>query len=347
MYESVCEVMSLSDRPVKKLFDLLNESTTLLKQDLNTTYLDALAENLGNIIDHKTVKVENDRPIAETVAKLQKIYQSVDLTAYDRTTKRQALQLICFEGMQQDHVEPNKRLTPDAIGYIVAYLAQVLGSFDKTGQVLDLTVGSGNLILTVMAQLQHALEIDFKGFGIDNDSLLLDLAAVFSQWLNLDLELYHQDAVAPVMVQDVDLVTADLPVGYYPIDAQTKDYQTRAQKGHSYVHHLLIEQGIRCLKPAGLGLFIVPTTIFQTEESKALTKWLTEAAYFQGLLNLPAKMFTNNAAQKSILILQKHGGSAEQVLQILLGDLPDFNDRTALTRFMQELQQWKQNYFKG
>ncbi|MFD1672586.1 class I SAM-dependent methyltransferase [Agrilactobacillus yilanensis] len=336
----------MSDRPVKELFDLLDESTSILKSDLNTSYLDALAENLGNIIDHKHIKVENDRPTAATIEKLQAIYEKIELTSYDRTSKRQALQLIGFKGMQQDRVEPNKRLTPDAIGYMVAYLAQQLGDYETSSKVLDIAVGSGNLILTVMAQLQRNLKIELKGFGIDNDSLLLDLAAVFSQWLQLDLELYHQDAVMPLLVKDVDLIVSDLPVGYYPVDQQAKDYQTRAQQGHSYTHHLLIEQGIRSLKPAGLGLFVVPTAIFQSEESKTLTEWLTKAAYFQGLLNLPTKMFTDASAQKSILVLQKQGGQAEQVSQILLGDLPDFNDRQALTRFTKELQQWQQNYFK-
>lgn len=339
-------MVSLSDRPVKKLFELLDESTAILKGDLNTSYLDALAENLGNIIDHKHVKVENERPTKATIQKLEALYQSIDLTAYDRTSKRQALQLIALKGMQQDHVEPNKRLTPDAIGYIVAYLAQELGTFSDENQVLDLSVGSGNLLLTVIDQLQKNLEINFKGFGVDNDSLLLDLAAVFSQWLQLDLELFHQDAVMPLLVHDVDLVVADLPVGFYPVDTQTKGYQTRAQQGHSYVHHLLIEQSIRSLKPAGLGLFVVPTTIFQSEESKTLTEWFTKTAYFQGLLNLPAKMFTDASAQKSILILQKHGEKAQQVAQILLGELPDFNDRSALAKFVAQLKEWEQNYFK-
>lgn len=336
----------MPDRPVKKLFDLLEESTTVLQKDLNTSYLEALAENLGNIVQ-KQVKVENERPTDQTVAALQKIYAQIQLSVYDMPTKRQALQLICLRGMQMDKVEANKQLTPDAIGYMVGYLAQALGRFDESDyHILDLAVGSGNLILTVMGQLQSAESVNIKGTGIDNDDLLLELAAVMSSWLQADLTLLHQDAVMPIMAEPADLVISDLPVGYYPVDAQAKDYETRAKQGHSYLHHLLIEQGIASLKPGSLALFVVPTAIFQSDESKGLTEWLTKAAYFQGLLNLPEKMFANAAVRKSILVLQKHGGQAKQAEQILLSDLPAFNDRSALTRFMQALQEWQQQYYQ-
>ncbi|GAF40234.1 hypothetical protein FC83_GL001268 [Agrilactobacillus composti DSM 18527 = JCM 14202] len=335
----------MSERPVKGLFDLLDKSTTILQSDLNTSYLDALAENLGNIIDQH-IKVENDRPTAATIDKIKALYQDIDLSQYDRSTRRQVLQLILLRGMQVDKVEPNKQLTPDAIGYFIGYLVQELADLKDDSRILDPAVGTGNLILTVMAQLSQGLGINLRGFGIDNDDQLLELAAVASQWLKLDLELFHQDAVMPLLVHDLDLVVSDLPVGYYPVDAQTKGYETRAKQGHSFTHHLLIEQSLRALKPGSLGLFVIPTTIFQSDEAADLTKWLTSVAYFQGLLNLPAKMFTSEAAQKSILVLQKHGANAAQAEQVLFGDLPDFNDQAALQQFIQELQKWRQNYFK-
>jgi site-specific DNA-methyltransferase (adenine-specific) len=45
----------------------------------------------------------------------------------------------------------------------------------------------------------------------------------------------------------------------------------------------------------------------------------------QAILNLPTKMFKDEQAQKSILILQKVGASAKQAEQVLLGEFPEFN----------------------
>ncbi|WP_416353961.1 class I SAM-dependent methyltransferase [Agrilactobacillus fermenti] len=335
----------MTERPVKRLFDLLDQSTEFLRKDLNTTYLDALAENLGNILDHKNVKVENERPTSETIAKIKALYQKLDLDQFDLQTRRQTLQLLAFKGIQTDKVEPNKQITPDAIGALIAFLVDELTALPDQGHVFDIAVGSGNLILTVMQQLQQDQDISLQGIGIDNDDLLLELAAVFSQWLLINLDLYHQDAIMPVLAKDVDLVVSDLPVGYYPIDANTKNFKTRAKSGHAYVHHLMIEQSIHALKAGGLGFFVIPTTIFQSDEAKQLTEFLTTTAYFQGLLNLPAKLFRDEASRKSILIVQKHGSDAQQVGQVLLGDLPDFNDKAGLQKFRQELIAWRQKYF--
>jgi site-specific DNA-methyltransferase (adenine-specific) len=131
-----------------------------------------------------------------------------------------------------------------------------------------------------------------------------------------------------------------LPVGFYPVDERAKQFATAAKSGHSYAHHLLIEQSVRMLAPGGLGLFFVPSDLFQTEEAAGLTAWLTQAALFQGLLNLPKGFFTSATAQKALLVVQKPGGSAKQVKQVLLGEFPDLNDRAAFAQFVDSVHSW-------
>ncbi len=79
--------------------------------------------------------------------------------------------------------------------------------------------------------------------------------------------MYHQDAVTALDIPQCDLAISDLPIGYYPLDENAKNYQTRAKEGHSYVHHLLIEQSMNYLKPGAFGVFLVPSSLFQTKES--------------------------------------------------------------------------------
>ncbi|MBA1394955.1 class I SAM-dependent methyltransferase, partial [Lactobacillus sp. XV13L] len=147
-----------------------------------------------------------------------------------------------------------------------------------------------------------------------------------SQAVNEKIDLYHQDAVADWIISDYDLVLADLPVGYYPMDDNTLDFQTRAQKGHSYAHHLIIEQAMKNVRPGGIGIFIVPAQIFQTNQAKTLAHWLVSSVYLQAVLSLPQTLFASEAATKSLIVLQRHGQTSQQTPQVLMGEIPDLGN---------------------
>lgn len=161
-----------------------------------------------------------------------------------------------------------------------------------------------------------------------------------SQLQHQDVDLLHEDALGPLATRNADLIVSDLPVGYYPLDERAKQFATAAKKGHSYAHHLLIEQSLRALKAGGLGLFFVPSTVFQSEEAAGLTAWLTSSAHFQGLLNLPQSLFAKASAQKSLLVLQKPGQGTKQAKQVLLGSFPELTDRDAFSQFIDSVHSW-------
>lgn len=129
-------------------------------------------------------------------------------------------------------------------------------------------------------------------------------------------------------VPQVDLVVADLPVGYYPLDDNTKRYRTRAKEGHSYVHHLLIEQAMNYLLPGGFGVFLVPKALFQSKETAGLVEWIQSVAYMQGLINLPEELFANPTGSQVTSLLQRQG-LGHQAGKVLLGSfrrsrIPEF-----------------------
>jgi site-specific DNA-methyltransferase (adenine-specific) len=139
-----------------------------------------------------------------------------------------------------------------------------------------------------------------------------------------------------------DLIVADLPIGYYPVDDNAVNFHTAAKSGHTYVHHLLLEQAMNQLTPGGFGVFLVPSQLFQSEQAPNLLKWLPNNAYLQGLLNLPSELFANVNAQKAILILQKPGAGAKQVEQVMLGEFPSFKNQSAFQKFVAEIVQWEE-----
>lgn len=307
---------------------------------LNCSYLDAMLENAENIIDNNTVRVENGLPKEETVKKLQEIYRKLDLQHVKAEYVRQVVQLSFLKVIRKDAIQANHQMTPDTIGLIMAFLIEKITTVNKIKTVFDPAVGTANLLTTVINQLRANGDQQITGFGIDNDDAMLQVASVSVELQDLDVKLYHQDAVSALDIPQSDLVVSDLPIGYYPLDENTKNYQTRAKEGHSYVHHLLIEQAMNYLKPGAFGVFLVPSSLFQTKESQSFVKWIQSVAYLQGLINLPAELFANPNAQKSILLLQRQGGNSKQAVKVLLGEFPSFKDKNGFASFMNDVSRW-------
>ncbi|MFD1430555.1 class I SAM-dependent methyltransferase [Lacticaseibacillus mingshuiensis] len=325
---------------LKSLYTVLEQTTTMLAKQLGTSFLASAIES-GENLQAGAVKQEDGKPDAETAAKMQDQYDQIDLGAFSAEDIRQALQLLLVEAIRRDGIEPNKQVTPDAMASLATYLVTIFaGSLSSPVTVVDPVAGSGNLIFAVMNQLHAALKVTTTGVLIDNDEDLLAFAAMSGQLQHQDAQYFHQDALATPPVTQADLVVADLPVGYYPVDERAKQFATAAASGHSYVHHLLLEQSLHFLKPGGLGLFFVPSNVFQTDEAKGLTAWLAKTTYLQGLLNLPEDFFASKAAEKSLLVLQRPGGSAKRVNQVLLGTFPALNDKQAFSRFIGDVNRW-------
>ena len=76
------------------------------------------------------------------------------------------------------------------------------------------------------------------------------------------------------------------------------------EEGHSYSHHLLIEQSINALK-GRLCILVVPSHLFEDDKVKQLENFIATETEMQAFLNLPKTLFKNEKARKSILILQK------------------------------------------
>ncbi|KRN98651.1 class I SAM-dependent methyltransferase [Companilactobacillus kimchiensis] len=337
----------MSEKDMQSYFDKLNEANSLLKKSLRVSNIEALAETLTNISDGK-VYVENDVPDKDTVAKLEVIYKGLKDFNLTPLQLKQAITVSIIKSEKDDKTEVNKLMTPDAIGLIASLIAyEILNVQDKKSvNVVDPTVGSGNLLVEFIEQLNMTDKFKINAAALDNDDALVSLTKSFSEVMNLNIDAYHQDSVAEWDITDIDMAIADLPVGYYPVDENAAKFKTKADKGHSYAHHLLIEQTMNNLNDGGIGIFIVPSQIFQTDQAKKLSEWMVSSVYLQAVLDLPTTLFASKEAQKAIVVLQKHGGKAEQVGNVLMGTIPDTNNPKAFEGFKDQLQDWAKN-FKG
>lgn len=319
-------------KDVEKLFVTMDNTATAIKDKLDIPYLDALVETGENLFFQEIPK-EYPKELTNV---LTDEYKKVNLTEFGKEETRKAFQLAVLKGMKEA-VQPHHAMTPDAVALFAGYLVQKFTNKNDNLTLLDPVVGSGNLITAVMNQLKDKESV---AFGVEVDETLLRLAWVNANIQKHKVELFHQDVIKPLYADPVDVVIADLPVGYYPDDEGAKAFKVYEKEGHTFAHHLIIEQATHHLKEAGVGLFIVPNNIFESEQADLLKTWMKETVTVLGLLQLPESLFKSAVHAKSILILQKNGEEAIKPKQAMLAQLPSFSNKNGLGNVMEQINEW-------
>ena len=318
--------------PVEKLFTLFNETAEILKDELNCTYLEALAETVDNIF-HGKVRQEE---LSEWTAKrLEKMYGGVQLDGYSKEEVRKGFQLAILKGMQEN-VQAHHQMTPDSVGIFLGYLVSRFVE-QSSYRLLDPAIGTGNLLSTVINQ-QTGKEI--TATGVEIDDVLIRLAYVNANLLGQEVHLFNQDSLEGLFIDPVDAVIADLPVGFYPNDIRASSFEVKAESGHTYAHHLFIEQSTKHTKEGGYLFFIVPNNLFESEQSPNLRSFIKNHLHVQGIIQLPKSMFKSEQAAKSILILQKKGEGIRPPKQALLAELPKMSNAAAMGKMMDRIEDW-------
>ncbi|OES44140.1 class I SAM-dependent methyltransferase [Domibacillus iocasae] len=324
---------------VEKLFTVMNESAELMSRLLSISYLEALGETAENLF-HGYVVQEELNEMDEK--RLQKLYSEVQLEHYSKEAIRKSYQLAILKGMKEN-VQPNHQMTPDSIGLFIAYLLRKSIGTTKTFTLLDPTIGTGNLVTTVLNEFDGKVE----AHGVDLDDVLLKLAYAGANLLHHPITLYNQDALEPLLIDPVDVVVCDLPVGYYPNDNRASSYRLKADTGHSYAHHLFIEQSLQHTKPGGQLFFVIPNGLFESPEAKKLQSFLTEEAYIEGVIQLPETLFKNKQAAKSILMIRKKAPGVKKPKEVLLAAMPSLTDKKATAAIIQKIDRWFSEHQKG
>jgi len=319
--------------PVEQLFTLFNETALILQEELSCSYLEALAETGENLFQGAILQDE----LSElTLKRLKKVYEEIHLVKYSNEDIRKAYQLVILKGMKEN-VQPNHQMTPDSVGMLVGYLVDRF--MDKPSfRLLDPAVGTGNLLTTVLNHVHK----NISSVGVEIDDILIKLAYVNANLQEHPVQLFNQDSLEPLFIDPVEAVIADLPIGFYPNDIRAADYQLKALEGHSYSHHLFIEQSVRHTLPGGYLFFLIPNGLFESEQAPQLHEYIKENLIIQGLLQLPTSMFKNKNSAKSILVLQKKGEGVKPPKQALLVNLPSLSSAVGMDKILSKIEKWFQ-----
>lgn len=303
----------------EQIFAILNEQAEKFEQQ-DMTYLDGLLAMLEGTLDGKF---------------------EWHVEGATKEDMRKAIQIAILKGMRKN-TQPNHQMTPDTLGLLVSYFVEQFCEEElKKGTitVADLALGTGNLMFTLM----NALEEKIVATGVEVDELLIRLAAATAELIEQPISLYRQDSLESLLVDPVDAIVCDLPVGYYPNEEVALDYELCAAEGMSYAHHLFIEQSLNHTKEGGYLFFLIPAALFESEQAKELHKFIKKHAWIQAVIQLPETMFASRTHEKSILVLQKQGVELKAPREVLLAKVPNMNNKDAVSMFFEKVQMWKKN----
>ena len=306
---------------IEKAYGYLLENTQTIQNDLQTNFYDALVEQNAIYLDGQTeltlVKENNQR------------LKDLNL---NKEEWRRSFQYLLMKAAQTEPLQANHQFTPDGIGFLLVFLVDQLASSDKV-DVLEIGSGTGNLAQTLMNNCQRSLDY----LGLEIDDLLIDLAASMAEVMKADVKFAQGDAVRPQVLKESDVIIGDLPVGYYPDDAIASRYQVASPQGHTYAHHLLIEQSLKYLKPGGIAIFLAPNDLLTSEQSPLLKKWMKDHAQVLAMVTLPENLFRSANLAKTIFVLRKQ---EEAEVQPFVYPLTDLQNQEDVMKFRESFQNW-------
>ena len=306
---------------IEEAFGLLLENVQTIQNQLGTNFYDALIEQnaayLGEAED-------------ELIGKNNQCLRELDLTAEEW---RRTFQFLFIKANQTEPMQHNHQFTPDSIGFLLTFLLDELVA-GQTASVLEIGSGTGNLAQTILHHSQKQLDY----LGVEVDDLLIDLSASMAEVMDSAISFVQGDAVRPQILKESQIIISDLPVGYYPNDAIAQRYQVASSEGHTYAHHLLMEQSLKYLAQDGYAIFLAPNNLLTSDQSPLLKAWLQDQASVVATIALPTNLFGNPNQAKSIFILQKKGHLSGPTFVYALQDLQNSED---LQDFVNNFKNWK------
>ena len=308
---------------IEQAYTYLLENVQIIQNDLATSFYDALIEQNGIYLDGQT-----------NLEQVKKNNQALKRLALRKEEWLRTYQFLLMKAAQTEPLQANHQFTPDAIGHLMIFIIEQLC---PTEDLSLLELGSGMGILGSSFLTSMNKRVDY--LGIELDDLLIDLAASMAEVMDLQMGFVQGDAVRPQVLKESDIIVSDLPVGYYPDDQVASRYEVAASEGHTYAHHLLMEQSLKYLKNGGFAIFLAPSNLLSSPQSDLLKLWLKKNAQLVAMITLPENLFSQSSNSKAIFVLQKKGSTAVEPFVYPLSNLRDSQE---LADFKEKFQIWSQ-----
>ncbi|SEO84969.1 site-specific DNA-methyltransferase (adenine-specific) [Amphibacillus marinus] len=318
---------------IEQYFTKLDKMVERRSDTLNKSYMDALIDTMAILL----VEKEDADDLSQADALFFKEASTLEIASLEKEQIRKIIEYAILKSMK-DATQSQHLITPDTIASYISYLAEKLFGTRSDISIFDPVSGTANLLTAVINQLGK----NVKAFGSEIDPALIQLGLLNANLQQNEIEFFHQDSIQPLLLDPVDLVVADLPVGFYPDDTRASQFSVSVEGKHTYAHHLLIEQSLHYTKPSGYLIFVIPNQLFSSDQATKLHALIQEEAHVIALLHLPASIFRSEKNAKSLFVLRKKSADTKAPKQALMAQLPSFKDGRATENMVNKMNQWFQ-----
>lgn len=288
-------------------------------------------ECLLTVIDYflEIKDIEESHLDDETKEKISTLFSDLDeeieKESLNSEEVRRALLLLDIKGFKNLNFSLDL-ITPDNVGFIITKLVERLIN-KKKFSMLDFNFGIGNLAFTIVNNLGKEVNL----IGIDNHSLMSEIAIHKANLMQEDITLFHQDALE-YLPKDIDLVVSDLATYDYINDNYKSELY---DKGVRYFPYLAIEHYLN-LQSDAKYIYIIDNNFFSQKGSEDLRKILNEKATMKAFITLPTDMFQSAELGKALLVLENKPSENKNV-EIFM--LPSTKNKEAFLNTMAEILQ--------
>ncbi len=302
----------INKRNIEAFYDYFDEVANLLYANYKKPYIEGMNEAFNYLLDDAC---EGEYQ-SEDIDKIKELKAGVTGLEFEREEIRKSVQLGMLKGYKHTY-SSNALITPDTIGIFISYLVRKLTKVQNIKSVLDPVVGSGNLVYSVLNQL----DISPKVFGVDTDLVKCNLARNLGDLMEYKNEMFFQDTLS-YFDQGFDLILADMPI----------------VESDMYLPFQIINHHFDSLTDGGYFISLIENDFFEQKGSEVFRDEIQKKGYIFGLVKLSETLFKSNP--KSILILRKKDENVKKYEDFLLVDLPSFSDAEAFNNTINQIDTW-------
>lgn len=298
---------------VEKIFDYLDNTSIVFYEKKKMAYLEGLNEAINYLLDDEFEENYED-DISNEVLILKDKIRSL---SFQSEEVRKAVQLCLLRGYKHANLT-NSLITPDTIGIFISYLVKKFYKNTEIKSILDPLVGTGNLLYTVI----NNLELDIKAYGVENEHLKCKLSRNLGDMMEIENEIFYQDTLTyydygfSLIITDID--NERDTDGYFP--------------------YKVISHHFDALADGGYFISIIDNDFFEQEKNQVFKKEITKRGQIIGLIKLSDTLF--KGTPKSILIIRKNDENTKPIKEFLLVDLPSFNDLVEFNSTINQIDAW-------
>jgi site-specific DNA-methyltransferase (adenine-specific) len=317
---------TIDSKKINYLYNKIDEIIMSRYEETKKTYLDLLVEVsdiLTDQIDSSSIDLSEDN---------HNTIDEIEQYDYNSEEVRLAMQLLIIQGLKHKNI-PVDVMTPDGIALLFAFIIKQLMNKRSDINILDVALGTGNLLLSIANHLQT----DHIGMvGIENNESLVKLAKANADMQYHNIDIYFQDTLQSTF-RNIDFVIGDLDSYLYE-DPKYQSYLI--DNGVRDFPYLAIENHLKSGYEESYYIFLIPNDFFSKKGNIESKQVIDTYAKMLGLIVLPPAMFVSKEKGKSILILKNKSNDDSINTSLEVFNLPSMSDSELFTSTLTQIGVW-------